>query len=325
MSFFRRLFGLDFLDEMGTVVRRKPPAPLPPAPAGYRIYTTEFDETISLPQIPARVEPLTFEQAQEFAEIKRRFTKSFAPDRLQIRESAAAFIRKVLSQRSQEERARTVVTILIDHSGSMRGMGILSACLAAEALWEALDRCGVSSEIIGFTTCSWRGGKARAKWIAAGQPPNPGRLCDLRYILYRSATDERGRSPVFAEALYPGLLRENIDGEAILYAVGRLEKGDWARKAVVVLSDGAPVDDSTLACNADKDILLEHLKEVLSQVREKNIGIGYVTLDERAGNFLPENSVTALEPVATGKALFEVTARALGLVSTNPGLDPSGE
>jgi cobaltochelatase CobT len=324
MSFLKRLLGLEFLDEMSKVVRREPPAQLPPAPAGYRIYTTEFDETITPPQMPARLEPLTPRQVQEFADTKRQYERLFETDRLRIHEWAAAFIRRLIAQRSPEERAKTVVTILIDHSGSMRGMGILSACLAAEAVWKALDRCGVPTEIIGFTTSLWRGGQARVKWIMDGRPPNPGRLCDLRYILYRTTKDPRGRSPNLIEALYPGLLKENVDGEAILYAVGRLAEGDWHKKAVVVVSDGAPVDDSTIASNADKDILVVHLKQVIGEVRAEGIGLGYVMLEERAGDFLPENSAIALEPVSTAKTLFEVIARALDLDPTQSGLDPSG-
>ncbi|MGV3549168.1 cobaltochelatase CobT-related protein [Rhizobium sp.] len=323
MSFLKRLLGLQFLDEIETPARRRQPAPLPPPPAGYRIYTTEFDETISVPQIPARVEPLPWKQVQEFAEIKQQYKKHFSADRIEIHEAAGDFIRRLTGQCSQEERASTIVTILIDHSGSMRGMGILSACLAAEAVWKTLDRCGVASEIIGFTTSSWRGGQSRVKWIKAGSPPNPGRLCDLRYILYRSAGDARGKPPAFVDALYPDLLKENVDGEAILYAAVRLEQGEWTRRAIVVLSDGAPVDDATFYHNADQDILVAHLKQAIAEVEAKGIGIGYVKLEERAGDFVPANSVIALEPVAAARGLFEVAAKALGLEPARSDLDPS--
>lgn len=323
MSFFRKLLGLDHIDERAKVVWREPPPPLPPAPHGYRIYTTEFDEAITLPQIPARVEPLSPQQIEEFATIKQQYQALFTKDRLLIQEAAGEFIRKLVSHHTQAERAKTIVTILIDHSGSMRGMGILSACLSVDAIWQALDRCGVPSEIIGFTTCSWKGGQSRVKWIREGRPPNPGRLCDLRHILYRTAGDARGKPPEFVNALHPELLRENVDGEAILYAVGRLEGGDWRKRAVVVVSDGAPVDDSTLASNSDSQILLDHLKQVIGEVEAKGIGMGYVLLEERARAVLPENSITALEPVAAARALFDVTARALGLDRAETKLDPA--
>lgn len=322
MNFLSRLFRRD----ARKVASQPTPVqlPVPPLPAGYRIYTTEFDETITVPQIPARVEPLTFEQAQEFSVIKRRFSKLFVLDRLLIREAASSLIRALVAQRSREDREKTVVTMLIDHSGSMRGIRILSACLAAEALWEALDQCGVATEIIGFTTCSWQGGKSRAKWIKAGRPPDPGRLCDLRYILYRSASDPRERRPQFAEALYPGILKENIDGEAILYAADRLREDNWTSRAIVVISDGAPVDDATLGHNADKGILLNHLKDVILETQARGIGLGYVTLHELAAQFGAENAASGLEPVAAGKGLFKVAARALGLDTFGSDLDPPG-
>jgi cobaltochelatase CobT len=299
MSFLKRLLGLEFLDEMSKVVIRQPPAPLPPPPDGYRIYTTEFDEVISVPQIAARAEPLTFEQDEEYRRVKRRFMKSFMCERLELRDASAPLIRALVQKYDRAQRERTVVSILIDHSGSMRGIRILAACIATEAVAEALRQCHVAVEIIGFTTASWQGGKSRQKWIRAGRPPNPGRLCDLRYILYRSATDKSDVGPSFADALHPSILKENIDGEALLYAAARLDPADWDRRVIVVLSDGAPVDDSTLLSDADQTILLDHLKEAQAILAGQGISVGYVALHEDA-HLAAENRAVGLEPLWAG-------------------------
>jgi cobalamin biosynthesis protein CobT len=322
MSFFRRLLGLDYIDEKSKVVFKERPKPLPNPPDGYRIYTTEFDETIRSTHIPVLIEQPTPAQAEEFAESKRKYRELSTVGRGRILKAAGIFTRRLLSQRSPEERSTTVVTILIDHSGSMRGEGMLSACLAAEEIWRTLDRCGVPTEIIGFTTRSWKGGQSRVKWIMEGRPANPGRLCDVRYILYRTAEDRRGGSPDFSHALHSGLLKENIDGEAILYAAQRLEGDEWAKKAIVVLSDGAPVDDSTLASNADESILAAHLNQVIGEVSAIGIGVGYVTLKEWPRFLKCDNSAVALAPVDAAEVVFEVAAKALGLDPACSELDP---
>ena len=175
----------------------------------------------------------------------------------------------------------TVVTLLIDNSGSMRGRPITIAALCADILSRTLERCSVKVEILGFTTKNWKGGKSRELWNNNNKPKNPGRLNDLREIIYKNAdTQWRRAKNNIGLMLKEGLLKENIDGEAILWAYNRLKKREEERKILMVISDGAPVDDSTLSVNSG-DFLEKHLKKTVKFIEEKSdieilaIGIGH--------------------------------------------------
>jgi cobaltochelatase CobT len=175
----------------------------------------------------------------------------------------------------------TVVTLLIDNSGSMRGRPITVAAMSADILARTLERCGVKVEILGFTTRAWKGGQSRERWIAAGKPPNPGRLNDLRHIVYKPADApwRRARRSL-GLMLREGILKENIDGEALIWAHDRLRARSEQRRILMVISDGAPVDDSTLSVNPG-NYLEKHLREVihdierLGEVELTAIGIGH--------------------------------------------------
>jgi len=175
----------------------------------------------------------------------------------------------------------TVVTLLIDNSGSMRGRPISIAAISADILARTLERCGVKTEILGFTTRAWKGGQSRETWLAAGRPPAPGRLNDLRHIIYKRA-DEPWRRARRALGLMmrEGLLKENIDGEALLWAHDRLIGRVEERKILMVISDGAPVDDSTLSVNSGS-YLEKHLRQVIRWIENRSpvelvaIGIGH--------------------------------------------------
>ena len=175
----------------------------------------------------------------------------------------------------------TVVTLLIDNSGSMRGRPITVAAMSADILARTLERCGVKVEILGFTTRAWKGGQSREQWLAAGKPASPGRLNDLRHIVYKSADApwRRARKGL-GLMLREGLLKENIDGEALLWAHERLLGRPEQRRILVVISDGAPVDDSTLSVNPG-NYLERHLREVIrwiettSPIQLLAIGIGH--------------------------------------------------
>ena len=175
----------------------------------------------------------------------------------------------------------TVVTLLIDNSGSMRGRPITIAAICADILSRTLERCSVKVEILGFTTKNWKGGQSRELWNKKGKTKNPGRLNDLRHIIYKSAdTHWRQAKNNLGLMLKEGLLKENIDGEAISWAYNRLKKRKEERKILMVISDGAPVDDSTLSVNSG-DFLEKHLKKVVKYIEEKTeteilaIGIGH--------------------------------------------------
>ena len=175
----------------------------------------------------------------------------------------------------------TIVTLLIDNSGSMRGRPITIAALCADILSRTLERCHVKVEILGFTTKNWKGGKSREEWNKNNKPKNPGRLNDLRHIIYKSAdTHWRQSKKNLGLMLKEGLLKENIDGEAISWAYNRLIKRKEERKILMVISDGAPVDDSTLSSNSG-DFLEKHLKKTVKFIESKSnieilaIGIGH--------------------------------------------------
>lgn len=175
----------------------------------------------------------------------------------------------------------TVVTLLIDNSGSMRGRPITIAALSADILARTLERCGVKVEILGFTTRDWKGGFSRKAWMEAGRRPDPGRLNDLRHIIYKSADQRLNRARRnLGLMLKDGILKENIDGESIQWAATRLRNRREQRKILMVISDGAPVDDSTLSANSG-GYLDQHLRQVIAQVEKSGdiellaIGIGH--------------------------------------------------
>ena len=175
----------------------------------------------------------------------------------------------------------TVVTLLIDNSGSMRGRPISVAAICADILSRTLERCSVKVEILGFTTKNWKGGRSREKWNLNNKPANPGRLNDLRHIIYKSADEPwRQSKKNLGLMLKEGLLKENIDGEALLWAFKRITKRKEERKILMIISDGAPVDDSTLSVNSG-DYLEKHLKQTVKWIEDNSnveilaVGIGH--------------------------------------------------
>ncbi|MGH8428763.1 MAG: cobaltochelatase CobT-related protein, partial [Solimonas sp.] len=175
----------------------------------------------------------------------------------------------------------TIVTLVLDNSGSMRGRPIMVAACCADILARTLERCGVKVEILGFTTRAWKGGQSREKWLAAGKPGNPGRLNDLRHIIYKSADSPWRRSRRnLGLMMREGLLKENIDGEALIWAHNRLLARSEQRRILMVISDGAPVDDSTLSVNSG-NYLEKHLRQIIIDIENRSpveliaIGIGH--------------------------------------------------
>ncbi|HEX6071952.1 MAG TPA: cobaltochelatase subunit CobT [Sphingomicrobium sp.] len=175
----------------------------------------------------------------------------------------------------------TIVSLLIDNSGSMRGRPIAIAAICADILTRTLERCGVATEVLGFTTRGWKGGQSREAWLAAGRPPNPGRLNDLRHVVYKRADEPyRHSRRNLGLMMREGLLKENIDGEALLWAHNRLIARAEERRILMVISDGAPVDDSTASANGGS-YLERHLRQVIEWIEKRSsvellaIGIGH--------------------------------------------------
>ncbi|MEG3144290.1 cobaltochelatase subunit CobT [Sphingomonas sp. RT2P30] len=272
----------------------------------YKPWTTQFDEVIAATEL-CDAEELTRLRSyldQQLVHLQGAVTK--LADRLQRRLMAqqnrswdfdqeeglldAARLARVVVNPTQSlsykieretEFRDTVVTLLIDNSGSMRGRPISIAAISADILARTLERCGVKTEILGFTTRAWKGGQSRETWLAAGRPPQPGRLNDVRHIVYKKADEPWRRAKTsLGLMMREGLLKENIDGEALLWAHSRLIARPEERKIMMVISDGAPVDDSTLSVNSGS-YLERHLRQVIGWIEGRSpvelvaIGIGH--------------------------------------------------
>jgi len=277
-----------------------------PEKFGYRVFTRAFDEEVAAEDLstPDELERLRTFLDKELRSLSGTVTR--LANRLQRRLLAqqnrawefdldegildpARLTRVIIDpthplsfKRERDTEFRdTVVTLLLDNSGSMRGRPIMVAACCADILARTLERCGVKVEILGFTTRAWKGGQSREQWLAAGKPPNPGRLNDLRHIIYKSADAPWRRAKRnLALMMREGLLKENIDGEALAWAHNRLLARPEQRRILMMISDGAPVDDSTLSVNSGS-YLEQHLRQVIEEIETRSpveliaIGIGH--------------------------------------------------
>jgi cobaltochelatase CobT len=272
----------------------------------YRVYTSQFDEIV-------HAEDLC--DAEELARLRNFLDQQLAPVQGLVARLANKLQRLLMAQQNRSwdfdleegilDSARlsrvvvdpmhplsfkmeretdfrdTVVTLLLDNSGSMRGRPIMVAAMCADILARTLERCAVKVEVLGFTTRAWKGGQSRERWLNDGKPAHPGRLNDLRHIVYKAA-DVPGRRTRknLGLMMREGLLKENIDGEALIWAHSRLIVRSESRRILMVISDGAPVDDSTLSVNAG-NYLDKHLRQVIEEIETKSpvelvaIGIGH--------------------------------------------------
>ncbi len=273
---------------------------------GYKAYTTQFDEVIEAEALCdaeelARLRNFLDQQLQAMQGVVTRLANKL--QRLLMAQQnrtwefdleeglldTARLTRIVIDpmyplsfKREKDTDFRdTVVTLLLDNSGSMRGRPIMVAAMCADILARTLERCGVKVEVLGFTTRAWKGGQSREKWIADGKPAHPGRLNDLRHVVYKAADEQWRRARRnLGLMMREGLLKENIDGEALMWAHSRLIGRPEQRKIMMVISDGAPVDDSTLSVNAG-NYLERHFRKVIEDIETKSsvelaaIGIGH--------------------------------------------------
>jgi cobaltochelatase CobT len=202
----------------------------------------------------------------------------------------------------------TVVSLLIDNSGSMRGRPISIAAMCADILARTLERCGVTSEILGFTTRAWKGGQSREAWLAEGRPPSPGRLNDLRHIIYKRADEPyRHARKSLGLMMREGLLKENIDGEALLWAHRRLLARPEERRILMVISDGAPVDDSTASANGGT-YLERHLRQVIGWIEGRsNVELSAIGIGHDVTRYY-SRAVTIMDAEQLGGALIEQLA-----------------
>jgi cobaltochelatase CobT len=272
----------------------------------YKVYTTEFDEVINATELCdgdelSRLRAFLDQQLAQMQSVVARLAnrlqrllqaqqnRSWDFDLEEGLLDSARLARVVVDpmhalsfkQEKETDFRDTVVTLLLDNSGSMRGRPIMVAAMCADILARTLERCNVKVEILGFTTRAWKGGQAREKWMHEGKPPSPGRLNDLRHVIYKAADQpwRRARKNL-GLMMREGLLKENIDGEALMWAHNRLIGRPEARKIMMVISDGAPVDDSTLSVNTG-NYLERHFRKVIAYIENKSpvelaaIGIGH--------------------------------------------------
>ena len=283
-----------------------PSAPHSDADPNYAVYTTDFDEEIKAEDLadPAELERLRAYLDQQLDPLKGAVGRlaNKLQRRLQAQQNRswefdleegtldAGRLARIVANpttplsfkiEKDTEFRDTCVTLLIDNSGSMRGRPISIAAICADVLARTLERCQVKVEILGFTTRAWKGGQARERWLTEGRPQQPGRLNDLRHIIYKSADAPWRRARAnLGLMMKEGLLKENIDGEALEWAHRRMVVRPEARKILMVISDGAPVDDSTLSVNP-ANYLEKHLRDVIAMVEKRKIveliaiGIGH--------------------------------------------------
>lgn len=326
-----------------------PPAPHSDADPNYVVYTTDFDEEIKAEELaePAELERLRAYLDQQLEPLKGAVSRlaNKLQRRLQAQQNRswefdkeegildAGRLARVVANpttplsfkwEKDTEFRDTVVTLLLDNSGSMRGRPISIAAICADVLARTLERCNVKVEILGFTTRAWKGGQSRERWLAQGRPQMPGRLNDLRHIIYKSADAPWRRvRPNLGLMMKEGLLKENIDGEALEWAHRRVMARPEQRKIMMVISDGAPVDDSTLSVNP-ANYLEKHLRDVIAMVERRRaveliaIGIGH----DVTRYYQRAVTITDVEQLAGAMteqlaSLFEVDpkkrARALGM------------
>ena len=317
------------------------PQPISDADPNYAVYETKFDEEIRADELadPVELERLRDYLDQQLEPLKGAVSRlaNKLQRRLQAQQNrswefdleegildAGRLARVVacpttpLSFKVEKdtEFRDTCVTLLLDNSGSMRGRPISIAAICADVLARTLERCSVKVEILGFTTRAWKGGQSREAWLNEGRPQQPGRLNDLRHIVYKSADAPWRRSrPNLGLMMKEGLLKENIDGEALEWAHRRMTSRPEARKILMVISDGAPVDDSTLSVNP-ANYLEKHLRDVIQMVERRRaveliaIGIGHdvTRYYERAV------TITDVEQLAGA-----MTEQLASLLDNNPG------
>ena len=318
-----------------------PPAPHSDADPNYAVYTTDFDEEIRAEELaePAELERLRAYLDQQLDPLKGAVGRlaNKLQRRLQAQQNRswlfdleegvldAGRLARVVANpttplsfkwEKDTEFRDTCVTLLLDNSGSMRGRPISIAAICADVLARTLERCNVKVEILGFTTRAWKGGQARERWLASGRPSAPGRLNDLRHIVYKSADAPWRRvRPNLGLMMKEGLLKENIDGEALEWAHRRMLSRPEQRKILMVISDGAPVDDSTLSVNP-ANFLEKHLRDVIAMVEKRRaveliaIGIGHdVTRYYQRAVTITDAEQLAGAMTEQLAALFEVDAK----------------
>ncbi|WP_429931338.1 cobaltochelatase CobT-related protein [Agrobacterium vitis] len=275
MSFFEKIFARRAINPM--LIDKK----------DYHAFTTDFDHIVKSEDLDQVLGPLAQDDAAILDHAWQTFESSLTALRAEWTIAGIRMGSYLAAHLPRCRREDIVVSLLIDHSGSMRGQSILMAAAAADAAQDFLRNLGCKVEVLGYTTASWKGGNSRKRWQKAGSPRRPGCLCDLLHIIYRSADDMRVSSlgHRLKNMLRPDLLKENIDGEALQWASERLLRAPERHKFLLVLSDGVPMDDSTFAANG-ADFLTQHLQQVILGLEsDERLSVMAVNLGHQAADF----------------------------------------
>jgi cobaltochelatase CobT len=258
----------------------------------YLVYTTKFDREVRANDLDSVLGPLGPKDRAAVDEAWHELQTGLLPWRTRQHIAAANAAARLRELLTHEERTDTSITLLLDQSGSMRGQKMLFAAATTDIVREFLLTLGFNCEVLGFTTSAWRGGRSRRRWKWRFKPRRPGRLNDILHIIYKSANDRRAStgSWEFRQMLRPDLPKENIDGEAILWATKRLLPLPQSQKHLIVLSDGAPVDDSTLHENG-LTYLSDHLQIVVKRIVEaRQVNLATIGIGPRFHDFYPVSS-----------------------------------
>lgn len=282
----------------------------------YRAYTTKFDRVVAANDLDTILGEQSVRDRTSLDDAWHELQTGLLPWKTRLHVAASEQARLIREHLSADQREDTVITLLFDQSGSMRGQKILFSAATADVMQEHLGTMGIACEVLGFTTSRWKGGRSRQRWRWRFKPRGPGRLNDLLHIVYKAADDRRASTGgwSFRQMLRPDLTKENIDGEAIEWAVHRLLDLPQSRKLLIVLSDGAPVDDSTLLENGST-YLGDHLQHVIETILDAGeielaaLGVGY-----RAHTFYPISSHVEA-PDELGHALLSLVTEMLGAPS----------
>jgi cobaltochelatase CobT len=257
----------------------------------YQIYTTEFDETVDGTTLSQRLAAETNHEPIATTPVVNIDPEVLDSTMRLSRENARALGTRLQNALPSENRTDTVVALLFDHSGSLNGVRALVVAEMAEALADALTESGIATDILGFTTARWKGGNSRRKWLNEGRFAWPGRLNDLLHIIHLDGANGPCPGPHRFPAMRDDrIFKENIDGEAVEWAHARLIENSRRRKLLIVFSDGAPVDDSTLSENWPT-ILSNHLENVASRIEaSKTVLLGGVGIEHAVGNYYPRST-----------------------------------
>jgi cobaltochelatase CobT len=299
LSGFIFLIGLSYLLNWW----RRRPVKDPPAETPYKVYTMDFDIEIRAEDIAGQISKISTHHSKYWrAENDQEWGATVENAERKVKDLLKAGLIANLPNNLSD----FAICLLVDHSGSMKGETMLAVASTAKAATETLMGKGAKVELLGYTTAGWHGGFSRMQWLNLGRPRYPGRLCAVMHIIYKTADEGKLDDAAFRAMLNPGILYENIDGEAIEWAERRLLARPEKHRLLIVISDGAPVDDSTLMQNGPS-ILWHHIKQVIARIEaEKTINLGAIGVNYRVDGFY-RNAASAEDvselPAITGAFL----------------------